>query len=285
HSLFCFFDDHYLCICDADHYRVECFGYNHNLERCSSCFANGQCLIENRLYQDKYLCLCPQCRSGRLCQFMDDGLSFTLHSALLRVHYTYRIVYCLITFLIFIFGGLTNYATLITFNQPNVRNTTVGIYLLFYSIVSQLTLFSLILKSLQILVDFLMNDILCKIVSYMLSITMRCSFWLISWVAIVRVGFILFPFSSSLKNVQFTIIISFLTLIIIAIMNIHELYFYLKDPGTQSACIVSYSSFVSSYERTTVVIHYTIPFSIQTLSVTTLIILAARSRSRATNHF
>ncbi|CAF1470016.1 unnamed protein product [Adineta ricciae] len=285
HSLFCFFDDHYLCICDADHYRVECFGYNHNLERCSSCFANSQCLIENRLYQDKYICLCPQCRSGRLCQFMDDGFSFTLHSALLRVHYTYRIIYCLITFLIFIFGGLTNYATLITFNQPNVRNTTVGIYLLFYSIISQLTLLSLTLKSLQILVDFLMNDILCKIISYMLSITMRCSFWMISWVAIVRVGFILFPFSSSLKNVQLTIIISFLTLITIAIMNIHELYFYLKDPGTQSACIVSYSSLVSTYERTTIVIHYIIPFSIQTLSVTTLIILAARSRSRATNHF
>ncbi|CAF1423270.1 unnamed protein product [Adineta ricciae] len=142
-----------------NHYRTECFNYNHNFERCSSCFAGGQCLIRNRLYKNNYLCLCPRYRSGRLCQFMDDGLSFTLHSARLRVHYVYQIDYCIITFLIFIFGGIMNYATLITFNRPNLQNTAVGVYLLFYSIT-----------------NFLINDILCKIISYILSVTMRCSF-------------------------------------------------------------------------------------------------------------
>ncbi|UJR07018.1 hypothetical protein I4U23_011306 [Adineta vaga] len=283
-SLFCFYDHNFLCICDEDHYRVECFNYDHNIERCSFCYAHGQCLIENRLRKDNYFCLCPSCRSGRLCQFIDDGLSFTLHSALLRVSYVYQIIYCIMVFLMFIFGGMTNYATIITFSQSNLRKTCVGIYLLFFSIISQLTLLSLTLKSFQILLDFLINDILCKIISYVLSTSIRCSFWLISWVAMIRIFSILFPFSILLKNIRLTIIISLLTLIIIAIMDIHELFFYIKDPSGQSTCIVSYPSIVSTYERITVILHYTIPFCIQILSITGLIILAARSRSRATNN-
>ncbi|CAF1621075.1 unnamed protein product, partial [Adineta ricciae] len=283
-SLFCFSDDNFVCICDKDHYRVECFNYDHNLEECSFCYSGGQCLIENHLNKDNYYCLCPLCRSGQLCQFIDDGLSFTLHSALLRVSYIYRIIYCLIVFLLFIIGGITNYATLITFSQENLRKTNVGIYLLSFSIISQLTLFSLTLKSFQIVFASLINDILCKIISYTLSTTLRCSFWLISWVAIVRVFCILFPFSTLLKNIRLTIFISLLTLIIIALMDIHELFFYIKDPSGQSACIVSYPLTISIYERITVIVHYTIPFCIQILSISGLIILAARSRSRATNH-
>ncbi|UJR12437.1 hypothetical protein I4U23_016613 [Adineta vaga] len=283
-SLICFYDHNFLCICDEDHYRVECFNYDHNIERCSFCYADGQCLIENRLHTDNYLCLCPTCRSGRLCQFIDDGLSFTLHSALLRVSHVYQIIYCIMVFLMFIFGGITNYATLITFSQPNLRKTNVGIYLLFFSVVSQLTLFSLIFKSLQIILNFLMNNILCKIISYALSTTIRCSFWLISWVAIIRMCCILLPFSTLLKNIRLTIIISLLTLIIVAVMDIHELFFYIKDPSGESACIVSYPSIVSTYERITVILHYIIPFFIQILSITVLIVLAARSRSRATNN-
>ncbi|CAF1402463.1 unnamed protein product, partial [Adineta ricciae] len=283
-SLFCFYDRNFVCICDKDHYRVECFNYDHNIEHCSFCFSDGQCLIENRLYKDNYHCLCPPCRSGRLCQFIDDGLSFTIHSALLHVSYIYQIIYCLIVFLLFIFGGITNYATLITFSQGKLRETSVGIYLLFFSIISQVTLCSLTLKSFQILFNFFTNDILCKIISYALSTTSRCSFWLISWVAIIRLFGILFPFSTLLKNIRLTIIVNLLTIIIIASMDIHELFFYIKDPSGQSACIVSYPSIISTYERISVILHYTIPFCIQTLSISGLIILAARSRSRANNH-
>ncbi|CAF1181153.1 unnamed protein product [Adineta ricciae] len=283
-TLFCFYDPNYLCICDKDHYRVECFGYNHNIERCSFCFANGQCLIEDRRHRENYLCLCPRCHSGRLCQFTDDGLSFTLHSALLRVDYAYQIIYCSVVFLIFIFGAITNCATFITFNRSNLRSTSVGIYLLFYAMISQLTLLSLLLKSLQVLLDFLIDDTLCKIISYLLSITLRCSLWLISWVAIVRVVYIRVLFSTLFKNVYLAVKISFMTLIIVASMDIHELFFYVKDPSGQSACIAHYPSIVSMYERVTVILHHTIPFCIQILSITGLIILAARSRSRATNN-
>ncbi|UJR20013.1 hypothetical protein I4U23_023147 [Adineta vaga] len=284
HSLFCFFDDNYLCICDADHYRVECFGYDHNLDRCSMCFADGQCLTGDRSKSDNYLCLCPHCRYGRLCQFSYEGLSFTLHSALLRVHYIYQIIYLILSNLIFVFGILTNYATLITFIRPNLRSTSVGSFLFFYSMVSQTALFALTLKSLQLFFEFLLNDILCKIISYVLSVSIRYSFWLLSWVAVIRVCSILFPFSTLTKNNHFATRLSFFTLIAVACMDIHELLFYIKDPSGQPVCIVSYPRIVSTYERITLLIHYIVPFCIQILSITSLIILAARSRSRATNH-
>ncbi len=284
HSLFCFFDDIYLCICDQTHSRVECFVYDHNLERCSSCFANGQCLIEDRSRANNFLCLCPPCHYGRFCQFSGEGLSLTLHSVILQVSDGYRITYFICAFLIFLVGGITNYATIVTFKRPNLYNSSMGVYLLFYSIISQITLFSLTLKIVQIFFDSLMNDNSCKIISYIVSISIRCSFWLISWIAIERVCYLLFPFATLLKKARIATIISIVTLLIVAAMDVHEPIFYMKDPSGQSACIVNYPMKIKTYDRISVLIHYIIPFCIQVLSITVLIILAARSRSRATNN-
>jgi len=44
----CFYDTAYLCICEEDHSRVECFGYDHHLDSCSNCLSGGKCLQENR---------------------------------------------------------------------------------------------------------------------------------------------------------------------------------------------------------------------------------------------
>ncbi|CAF3598839.1 unnamed protein product, partial [Rotaria sp. Silwood2] len=43
-DLLCFHDDSYLCVCNTNHTRVECFLYDHTLDRCSSCLAGGLCL-------------------------------------------------------------------------------------------------------------------------------------------------------------------------------------------------------------------------------------------------
>jgi hypothetical protein len=77
-SLLCFLDNTYLCICDENHTRVECFIYDDTLDRCSRCLANGLCLKGDISQTDDFICNCPRCHYGRVCQFNTEELSFTL---------------------------------------------------------------------------------------------------------------------------------------------------------------------------------------------------------------
>jgi len=54
----------------------------------------------------------------------------------------------------------------------------------------------------------------------------------------------------------------------------------IRVPSGESACVIDFPLKVRTFDRLTVLIHYLIPFCIQIFSITVLIILAARSRSR-----
>jgi hypothetical protein len=107
-----------------------------------------------------------------------------------------------------------------------------------------------------------------------------------SLIVIERVSYVLFPYSTVLKKPRVAMIITIITILIVGIMHIHELIFYRKliDLNGQSICVVDFPLNFRVYDRITVLLHYLIPFSIQILSVTILIILAARSRSRTSNN-
>lgn len=284
-SLLCFHDDSYLCICDENHIRSECFVYDKNLDQCSSCLNEGQCLKEDQS-KSEFVCLCRQCYYGKLCQFSIESVGFTLDSLIIQIKKSIQVISLIFSFLIFFIGGITNYANLITFKRPNLRKTNIGIYLILFSLTSQYCLFSLVLKIIIILFDSLMNKLTCKIISYMLSVSIRYSFWLTSWISIERLCYLLFPFLNLLKKPYIAKRISFVTLILISIMHIHEIIYYIsiKDSNEQNACVVNYPFRIRSYDRINVLIHYAIPFCIQIISITILIILAARSRSRATKN-
>jgi len=205
-SLLCFMDDLYLCICEENHNRAECFGYDYNLDQCSFCLSGGQCLKENRWRSD-FMCLCPQCYYGSLCQFSIEGISFTLDSLLIQINRIIQILYFVFALIIFMIGGIFNYANLVTFRRANLRKTSIGVYMFILSLISQYALFSLLMKIILILFDSLMNDISCKIISYMLSISLRCSFWLTSWIASERACYVLFPFATLFKKPRVATII------------------------------------------------------------------------------
>jgi hypothetical protein len=67
-------DLNYLCICESDHYRVECFGY----DQCSLCLSNGYCLKGDLKDNADFLCLCLRCHYGQMCDFSNELMSFTL---------------------------------------------------------------------------------------------------------------------------------------------------------------------------------------------------------------
>jgi hypothetical protein len=280
-SLLCFLDNTYLCICDENHTRVECFVYDDTLDRCSRCLSGGLCLKGDISQTDDFICNCPRCHYGRVCQFNTEELSFTLDSLIAHDRLSIQLLYFILAMILVFIGGATNYASFVTFKRPNPRKTGVGYYLLIFSIFSQSSLIMLFLKIIHIAIGSSLGDIPCKIISYMLSVTTRYTYWLASWITIERVCLIIFPFANQLKKPRLAIGISFITFIIVAGMHVHELLYYiaLKDPDEQSLCVFATTPELSKYNRITVLIHYIVPFCIQSISITLLITLTAQSRS------
>lgn len=136
-------------------------------------------------------------------------------------------------------------------------------------------------KTAQILFNQLLNDMSCKIVSYMLSILIRYSFWLTNWLALERLSFVLFPVNRLSKIPQYVVVVRIITLIVVCIMHIHELLFPMKDLSGEKACVANFLLVVATYNRITVLMHQAVPFCIQIIAITTMITLAAHSRSRA----
>ena len=201
HSLLCFHDERYLCICETNHSRVDCFGYDHSLDRCSRCLAGGRCLQGERARADDYICICPLCYSGEFCQFSSISFSFTLDQLFaadllsenrLSRHVTF---YSLIfgSWLIFLFGLINNTCCFVTLRRPKCQTNGVGQYLLAISIFNQISLGFLACRLTHLAVNITsyrgnpwMDTVLCSMFSYLGLASSQISYWLVALIAIER---------------------------------------------------------------------------------------------------
>jgi hypothetical protein len=85
-------------------------------------------MFKKNQFPSKFLCICPQCHYGSLCQFSIEGIGFTLDSLINQVNRSIRIIYLISSFLIFFIGGVTNYANIVTFKRSNLRKSSMGVY-------------------------------------------------------------------------------------------------------------------------------------------------------------
>ncbi len=196
-----------------------------------------------------------------------------------------KIVYVTLVFLVFIIGFLNNLFSFVTFKRPTPRKFGSGIYLLIVTCLNQIVLLCLLLKFIHI--TFGISGVgSCKVVSYLLSVLTRSIYWLTSWTSVDRFLLILYPTSVMLRKSCVSIVVSVVTLIVLLGMHVHEIIYYtiIENYSTGSSiCVANFStSFVTTYNRMSTPIHYLLTFCIQTISVTFIIVLAARSRKRAT---
>jgi hypothetical protein len=214
-------------------------------------------------------------------------MSFTLDSLIVQESYVVQLIYLTITAVIFCLGGFTNYASFVTFKRSIPRKIGAGNYLLIISILNEISLLSLLMKMIHIVFNSYFGNISCKLITYILSVSVRYTHWITSWLTLERVCFVLLPFAIYLKNPRIALLTSLMTLIGITGMHVHELIFYInkKDPIGQSVCVANFPSFVSRYDYINVLSHHLIPFFIQIISVTLLIVLTARRRSRMTDGY
>jgi hypothetical protein len=200
---------------------------------------------------------------------------------------------------VFLFGFFSNLCSFLTFIRPKPRKVGVGNYLLIVSIVDQCSLLLLLLKTIHII--FGSNGTLfyyesfnlysCKVVSYLLSVFTRTTYWLTSFVTIERLCAVLFPTSITMKNPHLALAMTVLTILAVSGMHVHEVLHYMTIVDLSytsvnvSLCVTNYvQSLVSSYNRVNVLFHYFIPFLIQVISITILIVQIACSRARASGN-
>ena len=281
-ELLCFYDKDYLCICEWNHYRVDCFLHDTEIDRCKQCLFNGKCLKDDH----SFVCFCLHCYEGDQCQFNLQAFGFTIDSLVIDYSREVKLIYLSMMFFLFLLGLFNNLCSFLTFKRTVPRKVGVGNYLFIISCLNQISLLLLWIKLIQITYG-LIDLPSCKIISYLLSVVTRLTYWLTSWVTIDRLLIILFPTSTALKTPRLAFGISIATTLCLFAMHIPEMISSTtinhRSIGP-SICVTNFDTdFLSIYNRVSTLIHYLIPFFSQVIGITLLIVLAARSRNKATD--
>ena len=285
----CFYDESYFCICQRDHYRADCFILDIEYDYCDkhNCLSEGKCLQGDLKNPNDFICLCQPCHQGHRCEFNMQAFGFTLDSLLVESSKKVEIIYVSIVCVVFLIGLFNNMCSFITFKQPTPRKFGVGYYLLIVSCVDQIALFCLLFKFIAIMTE-LIDVGSCKAMSYLLSVMTRSTYWLTSWITMDRLLMILFPTSSFLKNPRVSIGISLFTSTVVFGMHAHEIVYYtiIQHFSTGSSiCVMNLETkLISNYNRISTLVHYFIPFFVQAICITLLIVLVARSRVKTMRH-
>ncbi|CAF1257004.1 unnamed protein product [Adineta ricciae] len=308
-TLSCFYDDVHLCICyDFRQQRLaNCFEFNHNMT--FDCFGQNDCQNGGKCFQDtskcpkKSMCSCPSCFYGRLCQFTTSGFGLSLDSILghhvsPNVSITHQPIMVKISIalnIVCVVVGFTNgILSLITFKNKKVREIGCGLYL-FYSSVASLAIMMFFVLKFWIFItaqtrgisNRLFLQIECVSLNFLLRIALNMDLWLQASVASERVVTVLkgarFVRKKSRTIAKF-IITCLLVFNILA--SIHDpIHRRLIDEENNDNdekriwCIVTYSSRLQAFDYTVQAVQFFVPFLINLISATILLIAKTRRES------
>ena len=301
-SLYCFEDGYYLCVCVDNNSRVECFGYDYRLDRCSECLSDGVCVKgDGSTMRNDIICVCPMCYSGSRCQFNSNSFSFTLdhlfYPDLISSNSKIIVgILILIPLFVFLIALPNNIFSLMTFRRPRCLCNGIGQYLLYMSVVNQINLAFLCARLIHLVVNIkglhshpLVDLYLCKIFSYLLTTTSRMVYWFSSLVAIERVYMTLFLNGRWLRKPHLARRLIYSTMLIILISNVHELIFVESLNGIYNdkdgMCVIHFPDRSRStwtlFHLILSTLHSILPFIINISCTLTISCLVARNKISA----
>ena len=165
------------------------------------------------------------------------------------------VVYSLIigSVLLFLIALLNNIFSFLTFRRPKCLSNGVGHYLFYMSIINQISLGLLVVRLIHISVTVtglqshpLVDNILCKASSYLLTCFTRLAQWLISFVAIERAYTTLFVKGQWLKRPYVARCLMTSMFFIVFLSDAYELVFvklFVFDNGDHSSmCVIEFST-------------------------------------------
>ena len=138
----CFYDEEWMCVCDADLQPANCFPFVRNVtledKRRNACENGGRFFPDNILCPTASICVCPACFHGSRCQFstrasrlsLDVILGYRIqpHVPLQRQHLGVRISMIVITCLS-VCGLLTSCLSVLTFQKKTSLQAASGLVL------------------------------------------------------------------------------------------------------------------------------------------------------------
>ncbi len=145
--------------------------------------SGGKCIQGDLKDPNDFLCLCPSCHQENRYEFSMQAFGFILDSLLVNYSKKVKIIYACIVFLLFIIGLFNNSCSFITFKRPTPRKFGVGNYLLIVSCLNQIALCCLFLKFIEITFGII-NIGSCKAIFYFISVMIRSTYWLTTWITI-----------------------------------------------------------------------------------------------------
>ena len=303
HSVSCFIDESYLCLCTNDHY-ANCIEFNQTRNfACplnTYCVNGGQCLQDHPTCPSTKICLCRSCFFGNQCQFYAKGLGSTLDEILgyefqrnksifeqpLRV-----IVAATVLILIFVIGMINAIFAIITFCHPRAREVGCGLYLLASSITSLLTMLVMLLKFCFLFYTHQDHKHLsrfehgnCFGIEPVLKVFLCLNNWLNACVAVDRTTPLLlgihFNKKSSRKAALVVMGLLLVTIVGLFLPQFLRLHVFHDTAEERSWCVVRYKPWLARYTSTLIFIHYFAPLSINLLSILLVVLISAYQRSR-----
>lgn len=302
HSLICFIDEIYLCLC-TNYHHANCMEFNHPRDfTCpinNYCQNDGQCLQNHPTCLSTKICFCPNCFFGSQCQFYAKGLGSTLDEIL---GYEFKrnqplfkqpmtvIVASIITILIFLIDIINSILSMITFAQKRSHEVGSGIYLLTSSVTSLCIMILFILKFYFLLYSHQdrknVKQILegnCYGIEVLLKGLLYLDNWLNACVASERTVYVIkgitFDKVRSRRIACWTILLLVIIIGCLFIPQIVHLHIFYDNLEERSWCVVKYEKWLAIYSSTLIFIHYFAPLAINIFSIICVIVITTRQRS------
>jgi hypothetical protein len=284
----CFLSESYLCYCSMiTPNRSECTSYVRRNLACAYCLNQGHCIQGEFHNKSDFVCVCPTCVSGKLCQYTPSRFLVSLEYLMVKAkwhHYHY------IGPMIFLFfGTVFNGLSMITFVKPKCRQTSSGFYLLVNACTSELVLVLLCSRvaylhlSRLIIIGQSLNLALCKSLPYLMSSFNYINLWLMASVTVDRALLVTFPtrfstFSSPKLACIFTVII---TAVVFGSIYIHvDQHKLVSDPNElYSWCVSEIGMSQGKLASYISLAHQIVPFIINLLSGLIIIVFISRSKA------
>jgi hypothetical protein len=313
-SRICFYDPRiYFCFCNTTTRRSSCFFYDFEYDLCDNCLNGGQCYAGDRKTKRKdFICRCPRCMYGALCEFRMDRLSFSFESLLMldlnsrtsTIHYnssgsnqfhsTYSVwIYLTVSGIMAIVGLVSNIYTHLNLISNSSSQSIMPRYIRLTAFTNQMTLICLLIQIIYIILNQYhildqsqINLLFCKSSSYIFncfSYTSKCYTTLLSITRAWNVRQLRIIRKYSRKQLVWPVVI----LLIIFLFNGTEIIFHrlVTDPRKSKnlVCTVEYTN--SVWRITEIIFRFLIhivPFILNLFSV--MIIIRTVAQSKANIH-
>ncbi|CAF1296584.1 unnamed protein product [Adineta ricciae] len=286
----CFAYDGYLCYCNySNGNQSNCLSYQRRYITCDYCQNQGHCVQGDLTNKTDFVCVCPKCVTGVLCQFSLSRFSISLEFLFEkndwnRGHFIAPVI-------LFILGMILNSLSLITFTHKKLRTSGVGVKLQATSLCGLLVVILLLARITylymvrKIIMLHRISIVMCKALPMLMYTFYYTTLWLMTTVTVERA---LATLQSSLwsRLQDFKISISLVLLIIFIVSSSNYIfisqYELVNHPDYIFPwCIREIPLNQQLFTHILTLFHQIIPFLINIIAALIIIVMITRSKMHA----